>query len=56
MAQLDPAPGEVHLVGAGFLGKFFCDQIRTKGGIAIDIGSQADRWANHATRGYFKLG
>ena len=56
MAQLDPAPGEVHLVGAGFLGKFFCDQIRTKGGIAIDIGSQADRWANHATRGYFNLG
>jgi hypothetical protein len=56
MAQLDPTPGEVHLVGAGFLGKFFCDQIRTKGGIAIDIGSQADRWANHATRGYFNLG
>lgn len=56
LAQLDPRPGEVHLVGAGFLGKLFCDRIRAKGGIAIDIGSQADRWANHATRAYFKAG
>lgn len=56
MAQLDPVPGEVHLVAAGFLGKLFCDRIRAKGGIAIDIGSQADSWANHTTRAYFISG
>lgn len=56
MSRLDPDPGEVHLVGAGFLGKLFCDRIRAKGGIAIDIGSQADRWANQTTRAYFKSG
>ena len=56
MARLDPDPGEVHLVAAGFLGKLMCHRIRAKGGIAIDIGSQADRWANQATRGFFNLG
>jgi len=37
-------PGEVFLVSAGFLGKIYCDWIKRRGGLAIDIGSMADYW------------
>jgi tetratricopeptide (TPR) repeat protein len=43
-------PGGVVLVGAGMLGKIYCDWIRAAGGIAIDIGSAADVWCGHYTR------
>ncbi|MBJ3776710.1 hypothetical protein [Acuticoccus mangrovi] len=49
-AALDPEPGEVWLVAAGFLGKIYCEDIRRRGGIALDIGSLADHWMGYATR------
>ncbi|MGQ9365932.1 glycosyltransferase [Azospirillum sp. A39] len=51
MATLDVGePGEVVLVAAGFLGKMYCDRIKRRGGIALDIGSIADHWCRFATR------
>lgn len=44
-------PGEVFLVGAGFLGKIYCGWIKRRGGIALDIGSVFDLWAGKHTRG-----
>lgn len=37
-------PGEIFLVGAGVLGKIYCDKIKSRNGIAIDIGSLLDAW------------
>ena len=42
--------GQVFLVGAGFLGKIYCNVIKQNGGIAIDVGSLMDRWAGYHTR------
>jgi len=39
------ANGKLFLVGAGFLGKIYCDLIKRHGGIALDVGSMMDRWA-----------
>jgi len=51
MGQLESIrPGSVFLVGAGLLGKIYCDEIKSKGGIAIDIGSILDSWANVPSR------
>jgi len=47
----DARPGQVFLVAAGMLGKIYCMWIRQAGGIAIDIGSAADFWCGHETRG-----
>lgn len=47
-------PGEVFLVAAGFLGKFYCRKIKEKGGIALDVGSAADYWMNYKTRVWTK--
>ncbi|HYD70561.1 glycosyltransferase [Azospirillum sp.] len=44
------APGEVFLVAAGFLGKMYCDWIKDRGGIALDVGSVVDHWCGFATR------
>jgi hypothetical protein len=44
-------PGEVFLVGAGFLGKIYCGWIKRRGGVALDIGSVFDLWAGKHTRG-----
>lgn len=52
MSELAPLPGEVYVIAAGILGKFMCDRIRAKGGIAIDIGSLADYWKGFSTREY----
>ena len=38
------------LVAAGFLGKIYCNEIKNKGGISIDIGSTADIWMGYSTR------
>ena len=43
-------PGEIFLVAAGFLGKLYCNWIKERGGIAIDIGSIADFWCGYTTR------
>ena len=40
-----PYAGAVFLVGAGAFGKIYCQWIKAKGGIAIDIGSIFDSWA-----------
>lgn len=51
MATLDvPFRGAVVLVAGGLLGKIYCERIRDRGGIAIDIGSLADAWMGYATR------
>jgi hypothetical protein len=45
-----PYQGAIFLVGAGVLGKIYCDVIKEKGGIAIDIGAVFDAWANVKSR------
>ncbi|MEM9284140.1 MAG: hypothetical protein AAGA96_20160, partial [Verrucomicrobiota bacterium] len=44
------SPGEVFLVGAGFLGKIYCDLIKSQGGIGLDVGSIVDLWLDHNVR------
>jgi len=41
-----PYQGAVFLVGAGYLGKIYCQWIRDAGGIAIDVGSICDSWSS----------
>ena len=38
------------LVGAGFLGKVYCDAVKRRGGQAIDVGSVFDIWAGVKSR------
>jgi len=45
-----PSRGALYLVGAGVFGKVYCEWIRRRGGIAIDIGSVFDGWANVRVR------
>lgn len=42
--------GAVYLVGAGILGKIYCNEIKKHGGIAIDVGSLIDGIAGLKTR------
>ena len=49
-----PARGAVYLVGAGLMGKLICELIRSRGGIALDIGSVFDGWALQRTRRYLE--
>lgn len=42
--------GELFLVGAGPLGKAYCQKIKERGGMAIDIGAVFDSWMNFHTR------
>lgn len=44
------APRHLFLVGAGVLGKAYCQAIKEAGGIAVDVGSVFDYWAGLATR------
>jgi hypothetical protein len=39
-----PYRGAIFLVAAGYLGKIYCNEIKIKGGIAIDIGAIFDAW------------
>lgn len=39
------------LVGAGVIGKIYCNWFRDRGGVAFDIGAVMDLWAGKATRG-----
>lgn len=43
-------PGCFYLVGAGILGKIYCNEIKKHGGIAIDVGSLIDGLAGLKTR------
>lgn len=43
--------GNPCLVGAGVIGKIYCNWFRDRGGIAIDIGAVFDLLAGYATRG-----
>lgn len=42
------------LVGAGPLGKVYCDEVKRSGGVGIDIGSVLDVWAGRITRAYME--
>jgi len=50
--SINPRRGEVYFVAAGFLGKIYCNIIKNRGGIGIDIGSLADYWMGFSTRRY----
>lgn len=45
-----PFKGAVFLIGAGVLGKTYCQWVKEKGGIAIDVGSICDAWASVPSR------
>jgi hypothetical protein len=54
--QREAGPGRLFLVGAGILGKIYCDAIRQQGGVAIDVGSVMDLCCGLTTsRGEFRL-
>lgn len=42
--------GELFLIGAGPLGKSYCDTVKKQGGVAIDLGAVFDSWINFLTR------
>jgi hypothetical protein len=50
MDKMD-AKGKLLLVGAGFIGKIYCNWWRDRGGIAMDTGAIFDEWAGRVTRG-----
>ena len=57
MKQLETfCSGTTFLVGVGVLGKVYCDRIKGKGGVAIDIGSILDSWAMVPSRTPFEAG
>jgi SAM-dependent methyltransferase len=45
-----PYQGALYIVAAGILSKSYCDIIKKRGGIAIDIGSIADVWMGTRSR------
>lgn len=45
-----PQRGAVFLVAAGLLGKVYCDWLKKRGGIGIDVGSIVDAWMGYDTR------
>ena len=48
-----PYPGALFLVGAGICGKIYCQWIKERGGVAVDIGSMFDSWAGVGRTGRF---
>jgi hypothetical protein len=50
-SQLEVEPGQVFLIGAGPLGKVYCQIVKERGGIGIDLGSVLDNLADKITRG-----
>lgn len=45
-----PRRGAVFLIAAGLPGKVYCDWLKMRGAIAIDIGSIVDAWMGFDTR------
>ncbi|WP_371375757.1 hypothetical protein [Thalassotalea aquiviva] len=43
-------PGMVFIVGAGIVGKGYCQTIKERGGIALDLGGVVDAWVGKLTR------
>ena len=43
---------QLFFVGAGLVGKLYCDEIRQAGGMAIDVGSLMDVWVGEGVRPY----
>jgi hypothetical protein len=54
-AMGDTPRGRLVIVGAGYLGKWICDEARTRGGVALDLGSIVDYWVGLKTRSYLDL-
>ena len=50
----EQSKGKIFLVGAGGLGKAYCNEIKINGGIALDVGSLFDGWAGLYTRPFLK--
>ena len=48
--QNENLTGHVFIIAAGYLGKFYCSDVRRSGGVAVDIGSIADGWMGRNTR------
>ena len=46
-----PIDGAPCLVGAGVIGKIYCNWFRDRGGVALDVGAVMDLWAGFSTRG-----
>ena len=42
--------GDIFLVGAGILGKIYCQWIKEQGGVAIDLGAMFDAWSGVKSR------
>jgi hypothetical protein len=49
--QLENFPGSLLLVGAGVVGKIYCNWWRDLGGVAFDVGGCMDIFAGKVTRG-----
>lgn len=49
-----PYRGALFVVGGGLLGKIYCNVIKEKGGIALDLGSILDAWAGAKSRTAFQ--
>jgi hypothetical protein len=49
--QSENFPGSLLLVGAGVIGKIYCNWWRDRGGVAFDFGAVADIFAGKVTRG-----
>jgi len=50
----DDLSGKIFLIGAGGLGKIYCNWVKQHNGVALDIGSLFDGWAGLVTRSYLK--
>jgi len=46
--------GKVFLIGAGGLGKSYCNHVKRNGGIGIDVGALFDGWAGFYSRPFLK--
>jgi hypothetical protein len=54
--EIKGGKGHLVLIGAGFLGKSYCNWAKNRGAVAIDIGSVFDYWAETPTReGYVTI-
>lgn len=49
--QAQNFPGSLLLVGAGVIGKIYCNWWRDLGGVAMDVGGAMDVWFGKVTRG-----
>lgn len=50
MTRIDTLGPKLYLVGAGFLGKSYCNKAKSVGGTAIDMGSIFDVWSGIRSR------